>query len=62
MEQIKIENKQNSLIIPLINELKEKIKDPKIDTSTALKIVTLGMEITETYKSKIDKKDLVILI
>jgi hypothetical protein len=60
MEEIKLDEKPKGLIIPLINELKNKIKDPNIDTSSALKIISVGMEIVETYKTKENKKDLVI--
>lgn len=60
MEEIKLDEKPKGLVIPLINELKNKIRDPKTDTSSALKIVSVGMEIAESYKTKDNKKDLVI--
>lgn len=60
MEEIKLNEKPKGLVIPLINELKNKIRDPKIDTSSALKIVSVGMEIVESYKTKENKKELVI--
>ncbi len=41
--------------------LKEKINNPNVDTSSAFKIVSLAMEIMETYKTNENKKEIVIL-
>lgn len=60
MEEIKLSEKPNELVTSMINELKIKIKDPNVDTSSALKIVSKGMEIVEHYKTNENKKDLVI--
>jgi len=61
MEEIILEENYNKNIKLLINELKTKIKDPNVDTSSALKIISIAMEIVEGYKIKENKKDLVIL-
>ncbi len=53
--------KKEDIIKDILNKLKEKINDPKIDTTSAFKIVSLAMEIIETYKTNENKKEIIIM-
>lgn len=52
--------KKEDIIKDILHKLKEKINDPNIDTSSAFKIVSLAMEIIETYKTNENKKEIII--